>query len=54
MAPFPRLSAWLDRIESREGAYAGLAVPIRKKKDLSKEEEEKEAKENSSWINSAP
>ena len=50
MKPFPKLLAWIDRIESRPGAYNGLGVPERKKKRLSAEEQEKEAKEASKWV----
>lgn len=49
ITPFPKLAAWLDRIESRPGAYAGLGVPTRGKK-LTKEEEEEKAKEAQAWI----
>ena len=47
--PFPKLKAWLERIRARPGAYAGLGVPTRTK-PLTKEEEEKVAKEASEWI----
>ena len=50
ITPFPKVAAWLKRIESRPGANAGLGVPERKASILSKEEEEKLAKENSAWI----
>ncbi|RSH91650.1 hypothetical protein EHS25_009019 [Saitozyma podzolica] len=49
ITPFPKLAAWIDRIESRPGAYAGLGVPTRGKK-LTKEEEEEKAKEAQAWI----
>ncbi len=50
MKPYPKLMAWIDRIEARPGAYNGLGVPERKAKPASKEEAEKEAKQNSAWI----
>ncbi|ORY28143.1 glutathione S-transferase [Naematelia encephala] len=46
---FPKLEAWVNRIEARPGAYAGLGIPTRGKK-LTKEEEEAHAKQNSAWI----
>jgi len=48
--PFPNVKAWLDRIEARPGVAAGLAVPEQFKTDLSKEEQDKRAKEASDWI----
>ena len=50
MSPYPKLQAWIERIEARPAAYAGLGIPSRKKVALSKEEQEKEAKEGSSWV----
>lgn len=47
--PYPKLAAWVEAIRARPGAYAGLGIPERKK-PLSKEEEEKAAKEAQEWI----
>lgn len=47
--PYPKLAAWLERINARKGVYAGLGIPERSKK-LTKEEEEQAAKEASQWI----
>jgi glutathione S-transferase len=49
ISPYPKLSAWLDRIHARPGADAGLGVPERGRK-LTKEEEQKKAEEARAWI----
>jgi len=50
MTPYPKLVAWLARIEARPGAYAGVGIPERSRANLTKEEQEKEAKETQKWV----
>ena len=50
MTPYPKLEAWIARIEARPAAYAGLGIPSRTKVALSKAEQEEEAKKGSSWV----
>ena len=52
MKPFPKLRAWLERIETRPGAYSGLGIPERKKADkhLTEEEVAEEVKKTSKWV----
>jgi hypothetical protein len=50
MSAYPTLTAWIDRIEARPGAHAGLGVPERKKVILTKQEEEEDAKKNAKWV----
>ena len=49
ISPFPKLAAWVERIQERPGAYAGVGIPTRVQK-LTEEEEEAKAKEASEWI----
>lgn len=47
---FPLLTAWLKRIEAREATDRGLGVPERGKKNLSKEEQDEQARAAAQWI----
>ncbi|KAM0791847.1 hypothetical protein ACM66B_004104 [Microbotryomycetes sp. NB124-2] len=48
---FPKLKAWVDKIEQRPAFQAGLAIPEPPKpKSSDPKEAEKQAKEASSWI----
>jgi hypothetical protein len=51
IAPYPKLGEWVERIRARPAVKAGLEVPVsQRKKDMTKEEQEEEAKKAAAWI----